>query len=127
MVRTHLSGIHPRSEDVVEATRRADRGKAEKGEVDRLIDADVDALARTQADAGITDVSAGNLDWQDIFRPLAESGGGIEIGAVTRFFDTNTFYRQPTIVGEVRANGIGKRRELRVLDAGGDKKGKKKQ
>jgi 5-methyltetrahydropteroyltriglutamate--homocysteine methyltransferase len=35
------------------------------------------------------------LRWQDLFRPLLEESDGLETGALTRFLDTNTFYRAP--------------------------------
>ena len=35
------------------------------------------------------------LRWQDVFRPLVEARDGLETGALTRFLDTNTFYRAP--------------------------------
>ncbi len=35
------------------------------------------------------------LRWQDHFRPLLEAADGLETGALTRFLDTNTFYRAP--------------------------------
>jgi 5-methyltetrahydropteroyltriglutamate--homocysteine methyltransferase len=35
------------------------------------------------------------LRWQDVFRPLVEAADGLEKGALTRFLDTNTFYRAP--------------------------------
>jgi 5-methyltetrahydropteroyltriglutamate--homocysteine methyltransferase len=36
------------------------------------------------------------LRWQDVFRPLVEAAEGLETGALTRFLDTNTFYRAPS-------------------------------
>jgi 5-methyltetrahydropteroyltriglutamate--homocysteine methyltransferase len=35
------------------------------------------------------------LRWQDTFRPLVEGTEGLEPGALTRFLDTNTFFRAP--------------------------------
>ena len=35
------------------------------------------------------------LRWQDLFRPVLEASEGLETGALTRFLDTNTFYRAP--------------------------------
>ena len=40
------------------------------------------------------------FNWQDIFRPLVASIDGISLGPLTRYFETNTFYRKP-IVNEV--------------------------
>jgi 5-methyltetrahydropteroyltriglutamate--homocysteine methyltransferase len=36
------------------------------------------------------------LRWQDVFRPIVEAADGLERGALTRFLDTNTFYRAPS-------------------------------
>jgi len=40
------------------------------------------------------------FNWQDIFRPLVASIDGISLGPLTRYFETNTFYRKP-IVNEI--------------------------
>src|SRR5438552_10949257 len=36
------------------------------------------------------------LRWQDIFRPLVDGTEGLETGALTRFLDTNSFFRAPS-------------------------------
>lgn len=43
--------------------------------------------------------TAGYLRWQDLFRPVSESWSGFSVGPVTRMFETNTFYRQPILLG----------------------------
>ena len=53
-----------------------------------------------QQDAGLDLLSDGMLRWQDVFRPLVEAAEGLERGALTRFLDTNTFYRAPHAEGE---------------------------
>jgi 5-methyltetrahydropteroyltriglutamate--homocysteine methyltransferase len=42
---------------------------------------------------GLDLLADGMLRWQDHFRPLLEAADGLETGALTRFLDTNTFYR----------------------------------
>jgi 5-methyltetrahydropteroyltriglutamate--homocysteine methyltransferase len=42
------------------------------------------------------------LAWQDLFRPLVELSDGLEPGPLTRFLDTNTFYRAPRADGSPR-------------------------
>ena len=39
------------------------------------------------------------LAWQDLFRPLVEASEGLEPGPLTRFLDTNSFYRAPHATG----------------------------
>jgi 5-methyltetrahydropteroyltriglutamate--homocysteine methyltransferase len=48
-----------------------------------------------QKQAGLDLLADGMLRWQDTFRPLVEGSEGLETGALTRFLDTNTFYRAP--------------------------------
>jgi 5-methyltetrahydropteroyltriglutamate--homocysteine methyltransferase len=48
-----------------------------------------------QQQAGLDLLADGMLRWQDLFRPLHEATDGLENGALTRFLDTNTFYRAP--------------------------------
>jgi 5-methyltetrahydropteroyltriglutamate--homocysteine methyltransferase len=88
-------GIYPRSEELVQATRDLDRGRTAAEAVDEQVRRDRDRLVEAQAAAGLDLVSDGMLTWQDLFRPLLEASDGLEPGALTRFLDTNTFYRAP--------------------------------
>lgn len=54
-----------------------------------------------QRDAGLTYATDGQLNWQDLFRPLVDASEGLEAGALMRWFDNNTFYRKPTVVGDL--------------------------
>ena len=47
-----------------------------------------------QREAGLDYLSDGLLNWQDIFRPFDEAARGLEPGPLTRFLNTNTFYRR---------------------------------
>jgi 5-methyltetrahydropteroyltriglutamate--homocysteine methyltransferase len=89
-------GIHPRSEELVQATRDLDRGRTTPEAVDEQVQRDLDELVRVQQEAGLDLVAGGMLRWQDLFRPLVEAADGLELGALTRFLDTNTFYRAPS-------------------------------
>ena len=42
------------------------------------------------------------LAWQDLFRPLVDASEGLEAGGLTRFLDTNTFFRAPHATGTPR-------------------------
>jgi len=93
-------GIHPRSEALVQATRDLDRGRTTQEAVDAQIDHDFAELVSVQQSAGLDLLADGMLRWQDHFRPLLEGADGLETGALTRFLDTNTFYRAPSATGE---------------------------
>jgi 5-methyltetrahydropteroyltriglutamate--homocysteine methyltransferase len=88
-------GIYPRSEQLVQATRDLDRGRTSQEAVDEQVDRDLAELVSVQQQAGLDLLTDGMLRWQDLFRPLLEAGDGLETGALTRFLDTNTFYRAP--------------------------------
>ena len=88
-------GIYPRSEGLVQATRDLDRGRTTPEAVDDEVERDLAELVSAQQAAGLDLLSDGMLRWQDQFRPLLEGADGLETGALTRFLDTNTFYRAP--------------------------------
>ena len=88
-------GIFPRSEALVQATRDLDRGRTTQDAVDAQIADDREQLISVQREAGLDLLSDGMLTWQDLFRPLLEASEGLEPGPLTRFLDTNTFYRAP--------------------------------
>jgi 5-methyltetrahydropteroyltriglutamate--homocysteine methyltransferase len=90
-----VTGIYPRSEQLVQATRDLDRGRTTEDAVDEQVERDLAELVSVQQAAGLDLLSDGMLRWQDLFRPLLEESDGLETGALTRFLDTNTFYRAP--------------------------------
>src|ERR671936_2970483 len=88
-------GIYPRSEVLVQATRDLDRGRTTQEAVEEQVERDLAELVSVQQAAGLDLLADGMLRWQDHFRPLLEAAEGLETGALTRFLDTNTFYRAP--------------------------------
>jgi 5-methyltetrahydropteroyltriglutamate--homocysteine methyltransferase len=94
-MRAYAPGIYPRSDALVQVTRDLDRGRATPEEADARFADDFDELVAAQQEAGLDLLADGMLRWQDIFRPLVEAAEGLEPGPLTRFLDTNTFYRVP--------------------------------
>ena len=93
--KAYAPGIYPRSEALVQATRDLDRGRTTQEAVDEQVERDLAELVSVQQQAGLDLLADGMLRWQDLFRPLLEATDGLETGALTRFLDTNTFYRAP--------------------------------
>ena len=54
-----------------------------------------------QQDAGLDFFSDGLLRWQDIFRPLVDATAGLEARTLVRWFDNNSFFRAPELVGQL--------------------------
>ena len=86
------------------ATRGIDRGRVGADAVDRAFADDLAAFVRVQKDAGLDFFSDGLLKWQDIFRPLTESLG-VKPHTLVRWFDTNTFFREPELSGLLSTAG----------------------
>ncbi len=96
-MRAFVPGLYPRSEELVQATRDLDRARTTPEAVDEQVDRDLAQFVSAQQDAGVDFLADGMLRWQDVFRPLVEGSEGLETGALTRFLDTNTFFRAPSV------------------------------
>src|SRR5215471_6121621 len=97
-----LSGLHPRSEDLIALTRAFDRGQAEEARTQKLIETETEQIIRLQEKLGYEFFSDGAIYWQDPLRPLTKALRGVSSGSrYSRWFDTNTFYLKPVITGPV--------------------------
>jgi 5-methyltetrahydropteroyltriglutamate--homocysteine methyltransferase len=100
--KAQLGGIYPRSEQLIELTRAYDRSKIDLDSVRKQIEQDTLALVTLQEDSGFETFSDGAFAWQDQLRPVVESLEGVTTGTrYDRWFDTNTFYKKPTITGRI--------------------------
>jgi 5-methyltetrahydropteroyltriglutamate--homocysteine methyltransferase len=99
-IKAYAPGIYARSEELVQATRDLDRGRTTEEAVEEQRVADVRSFLDAQREAGFDYLSDGLLNWQDIFRPFDEAAQGLEPGPLTRFLNTNTFYRAPAVTEE---------------------------
>jgi 5-methyltetrahydropteroyltriglutamate--homocysteine methyltransferase len=100
-VKAYQHGIYPRSEEVVAATRGLERRRTTQEEVDQAFAADRADVIAAQKEAGLDFFSDGLLRWQDIFRPLVQSTDGLDAHTLVRWFDNNSFFRAPEVVGEL--------------------------
>ena len=97
-----LSGIHPRSEQLIELTRSYDRGKTDRTSVEKQIEQDTLDLVNLEENSGFHALSDGAFAWQDQLRPVVESLAGVTTGTrYSRWFDTNTFFKKPTVTGRI--------------------------
>jgi 5-methyltetrahydropteroyltriglutamate--homocysteine methyltransferase len=97
-----ISGIYPRSEALVQATRDHDRRRITRAQLAQQLATDRQQLFRLQQETTFDLLTDGLLNWQDLFRPLVEACQGMTIGPLVRQFNTNTFYRQPRFEGTPR-------------------------
>ena len=99
-IKAYAPGIYARSEELVQATRDLDRDRATAEAVEERREADMRSFLDAQREARLDYLSDGLLNWQDIFRPFCEAAQGITAGPLTRFLNTNTFFRAPAVTGE---------------------------
>lgn len=101
-----IHGVYPRSEALAKITRDLDRGRAKEKDYRRKLDLDFNNLLRAQKLSRLDYFEDGKLSWQDIFRPFIEATSGMEAGSLCRWFDNNTFYRQPVIKKKLKLNEV---------------------
>jgi 5-methyltetrahydropteroyltriglutamate--homocysteine methyltransferase len=99
-IKAYAPGIYARSEELVQATRDLDRDRATAEAVEERREADMRSFLEAQRGARLDYLSDGLLNWQDIFRPFGEAAQGLAAGPLTRFLNTNTFFRAPAVTEE---------------------------
>lgn len=110
-----LGGLYPRSEQLIELTRSFDRGKTDRNSLERQFEADTKDLVKLQEESGFQTISDGAFYWQDQLRPIVESLEGITTGTrYDRWFDTNTFYKKPTVAGKIRLGNFDPLKFIRI-------------
>ncbi len=102
-----LSGLHSRSEELIDLTRSYDRGQATWAEVEDRLKLETTQIIQLQDKLGFEYVTDGALAWQDPLRPLTRALAGVTAGTrYSRWFDTNTFYQKPIITGKISPDGF---------------------
>ncbi len=84
------------------AINRRDRGEVTSEEMAAVQDEVTAEVIQEQIEAGVDIVTDGQVRWDDDQTYVTRRMQGVEIGGLQRYLDTNTYYRQPEIVGEVR-------------------------
>jgi 5-methyltetrahydropteroyltriglutamate--homocysteine methyltransferase len=101
MIGSYVTGILPRSQELVELTRAYEREKVTGNKLEMAFDDATAKAIKVQESAGLTYITDGMLRWQDMLRPFTENLSGVKAGSLARWFNNNTFYRKPVIVGDI--------------------------
>ncbi len=92
-----VHGIYPKSEKLRVRIGRWERGSLSSGDLNDLM------AEETAIYEGLFEGRALHTDplfnWYDIFRPIVLISDGMDLGPLTRFEETNTFYRIPQLHG----------------------------
>lgn len=95
-------GIYPKTEKLRIRIGRWERGVLPADELESLLAEETGIYEKLARDSGIGAFTDPLFNWYDIFRPLSALSGGIEFGPLTRYGETNTFYRLPEIRGNLK-------------------------
>ena len=86
MISSYTFGIYPRSEELIEATRKNTENLAS------LFQSETDGYISAQKNANLGFVSDPLLKWDDIYRPFSNLAS-VNLSSLNRIYEMNTFYR----------------------------------
>jgi len=86
LISSYTFGIYPRSEELIEATRKNTEN------LDSLSQKETNEYINAQKNANLGFVSDPLLKWDDIFRPFS-SLTSVNLSSLNRIYEMNTFYR----------------------------------
>ncbi len=98
MISSYTFGIYPRSEELIEATRKNTEN------LNSLFQKETEEYISAQKNAGLGFVSDPLLKWDDIFRPFSNLSS-VTPTALNRIYEMNTFYRVLSFDGQDLVGG----------------------
>jgi len=98
LISSYTFGIYPRSEELIEATRKNTKN------LDSLFQKETEEYISAQKNAGLGFVSDPLLKWDDIFRPFSNLSS-VTPTALNRIYEMNTFYRVLSFDGQDLVGG----------------------
>ncbi len=84
------------------AINKRDRGEITNEELTQVGDEVTIEVIAEQIEAGVDIVTDGQVRWDDDQTYVTRRMKGIEIGALQRYLDTNTYFREPEVTGEIK-------------------------
>ena len=110
-LKTTVIGAYPKigegleGQELRRALHRHDRGEIGDAELDKVFD-DVtrSAIGEIEA-AGVDITNDAQIRWDDLLSPFSRAWSGVEPGPLERFYDNNTYFRQPVIDGPIVTDG----------------------
>jgi 5-methyltetrahydropteroyltriglutamate--homocysteine methyltransferase len=91
----------PRPAKLRAALGRLDRGEIGEADLARVQDEVTLEVIDEQVHAGVDVVSDGHVRWEDEQTYVTRKLQGTSIGGLVRYFDNNTYFRQPVVSGAI--------------------------
>ena len=95
----------PEGQRLRRAIARSDRGEITPEDLAQVEDDVTREVIEEQVAAGLDIVTDGMVRWDDGQTYIARNLEGFEATGLLRYFDTNTYYRQPVATGPIRWKG----------------------
>ncbi|MEX0683178.1 MAG: methylcobamide--CoM methyltransferase [Dehalococcoidia bacterium] len=91
----------PRPARLRNAINKRDRGELADDDLVAVANEVTIEVINEQIEAGVDIVTDGQVRWDDDQTYVARRMGGVEIGGLQRYLDTNTYYREPEVTGPI--------------------------
>lgn len=98
-------GPEPEHLRLREAYQEWEKGEVDDAELEEVYQDYTKEVIREQEEAGLDVVTDGQLRWYDPLSHFAKGIEGCEVNGLLRYFDTNFYYRQPVVKGDLRWDG----------------------
>ena len=108
-MKTTVTGAYPKISDENQELRRAlhrhDRGELDADGLSGVLDESTRWAIGELDWAGLDVINDGQVRWDDLLAPFARAWSGCDRGPLERFYDNNTYFRQPVITGPITTEG----------------------
>src|SRR5262249_35107047 len=110
-VKTTVIGAYPKISDASDgqelrrALHRFDRDEIDHAALEVVFAATTKRAVSEMEKAGIDVINDGQIRWDDLLAPFARAWKGVSRGPLERFYDNNTYFRQPVIEGAIATDG----------------------
>lgn len=108
-MKTTVIGAYPKISDEQQDLRRAlhrhDRGELDGDGLSGVLDESTRWAIGELDWAGVDVVNDGQIRWDDLLAPFSRAWNGCDRGPLERFYDNNTYFRQPVITGPITTEG----------------------
>jgi 5-methyltetrahydropteroyltriglutamate--homocysteine methyltransferase len=108
-MKTTVTGAYPKISDENQELRRAlhrhDRGELDAEGLSGVLDESTRWAIGELDWAGLDVINDGQVRWDDLLAPFARAWSGCDRGPLERFYDNNTYFRQPVITGPITTEG----------------------
>lgn len=95
----------PSGQQLRTGLHKHDRGDIDDAALEQIYEATTRAAIAELDQAGIDVLNDGQIRWDDLFSPFAKAWKNVRRGPLERYYDNNTYFRQPVVSGPIASDG----------------------